>query len=199
MKLGRIQKGVLENIAIHGWYYPGCGWTWDGDTVTVKVCETLIKRGLVKKIPLAQSPWHLDHRYELTKAGEIEADQRGYTPPYLKFGYAYLKEKDAIRKRLVASGMTDLAELHFAVEAAFTEAHKNDSTLRERQEAKRLKEREKWLKEEAKKPRPPEAILFTVEELERLVEHFEHANDPVSAAIGQKAKATLMACGRLPA
>ena len=199
--IGITQQGILKMIADHGWYYPGCGWTWDGDTNCIKVCETLVTRGLLNKIPMAIISWRTDYRYELTDAGTAmirTLQRREPVPVHLKFGYSVFVEKDAIRARLVAEGETDPTKLYLGVEAAYIEAHKNDYSLRQRQEEARRKKQAEWLEEEAKKPRPPEPILFTIDELERLVEHFESANDPVSASIGQKAQAVLKASGAQP-
>lgn len=139
---------------------------------------------------MASSSWRQENRYELTDTGREAISFQG-EPIHLKVGYAMLREKDAIRARLVAGGMTDQTELHFAVKAAYEEAHKADKTLRERQEADQARKRQRWREEQAKRPMAPAATLFTVEELRLLIAHFDRANDPVAAAIGAKAKVTL--------
>lgn len=193
-KLGPNQKRVLQIFAEYGWWQENCDWHWGDDQD--RVFESLVKRGLLKKIPLATSPWEQKYRFELTDEGAREANYRGYTPVHLKFGYAALKEQDEIRERLIAAGITNLRELHFAVAAAYTEAHKNDKTMKDRQEEARQKAAAEWREQEP--PRSPDPTHLTAEELAYLVEHFEQANEPIAAAIGQKAKAILKACGRLP-
>lgn len=186
-KLGRNQKRVLEIFTQYGWWQEGCDWHW-GDNQD-RVFESLVKRGLLKKIPLATSPWEQKYRFELTDEGAREASHRGVTPVHLKFGYAVLKEKDEIRERLIAAGMTDLRELHFAVAAAYTEAHKNDKTMKDRQEEARQRAAAKSREQE--RPQPSYPIRLSAEELAYLAEHFEQANNPIGAAIGEKANATL--------
>jgi hypothetical protein len=68
-------------------------------------------------------------------------------------------------------------ELFFRIGAIQRRLHREAPTMRERQAA--------W---KARQPAPPaEAAPFTPEELERLVELFGEANDPVTASIGAKA------------
>ncbi len=45
--LGVTQKYVLESLQRHGEWYPQCGWMWDTFSGTVKIMESLVKRGLV--------------------------------------------------------------------------------------------------------------------------------------------------------
>lgn len=48
-KLGSIQRGVLQALVQHRVYSLGCGWVWDTHLQTVKVLDTLVKRGLVER------------------------------------------------------------------------------------------------------------------------------------------------------
>ncbi len=48
-KLGCNQKGVMDALRDHGpWQkiYP-CGWIWDTRSGTIKILDSLVKRGLV--------------------------------------------------------------------------------------------------------------------------------------------------------
>jgi hypothetical protein len=45
--LGKTQQSVLRTLAEKGVYYYGCAWVWTNDSTTVRVLETLVKRGLV--------------------------------------------------------------------------------------------------------------------------------------------------------
>lgn len=49
MKLGRVQEAVLRSLTVHGGWHDGCGWVWDTPSGTIRVLETLVKRGLVTK------------------------------------------------------------------------------------------------------------------------------------------------------
>lgn len=89
-------------------------------------------------------------------------------------------ERRAIREHLITRGWTE-PHLHFRITRIQERLRKYKPTWRERQQV--------WL---AKQPRPTGAGLdLTWEELERLIEHFVGANDPVSASIGEKAKEAL--------
>lgn len=46
-KLGDNQRSVLVALADHGRWYAGCGWIWDGNSGTVRILDTLIRRRLV--------------------------------------------------------------------------------------------------------------------------------------------------------
>lgn len=97
-------------------------------------------------------------------------------PDHLKFGYAAVVEKRAIRERLLADGHPDDFSLHFKIENEYIKAHANDVPFRERQKV--------WLAKQAENAaKRPKSALFTVEELENLIERYAGANDPVSVAI----------------
>lgn len=51
-KLGENQKGIIESLKQHGSYHTHgfCGWVWDTPANTVKILESLVKRGLVEVI-----------------------------------------------------------------------------------------------------------------------------------------------------
>lgn len=46
--LGDVQKEVLRCLREHGGW-PGRGWLWDTTSNTERICESLVRRGLVKK------------------------------------------------------------------------------------------------------------------------------------------------------
>jgi hypothetical protein len=96
------------------------------------------------------------------------------------FGYSAEMEKKVIRDRLKAEGITDETALHFAVETAYIEAHKNDLTLRERQDI--------WMANFVKKSQEPKPVIFTKEEIEFLKDHFDMANDPTAQSILAKVR-----------
>lgn len=112
-----------------------------------------------------------------------------FDPPGTPLGTAHHAERDRIRAHLrrriwrfhFGPGISVAHRLESRVGAIQRRLHKYDPTLRERQAIAR-----------AKAP-PPAAtdVAFTWEELERLVEHFAGANDPVTAAIAAKAAASL--------
>ena len=49
-KLGEIQVNVLNALSEHGDWHPTkiCGWTWDNDSHTKKVLDSLVNRELVE-------------------------------------------------------------------------------------------------------------------------------------------------------
>ena len=104
---------------------------------------------------------------------------RDDVPLHRKFGYKVAQEKAAIREELIAEGYDpdDFAPLYFATESRYVERHKNDPTLRQRQEAARA----------AAPPRPAlTTLVLTDEERDHLRDLFEGANHPLSVAIRDK-------------
>lgn len=95
--------------------------------------------------------------------------------PGKPFGYAHVMERQAIREHLQARGLAG-AELEFRVVRIQERLHRSKPTFRDRQAA--------WL---ARQPKSLPAVRFTEEELARIAEHFQGANDPVAQAIHMKA------------
>jgi hypothetical protein len=90
------------------------------------------------------------------------------------FGWEHEEETRRHRERLVAEGFKPgSAELHFAVVKAYEDAHANDLTLRQRQQAR---------KSDRIDPRAPEEFPLTEEEIAYLAERLEGVNDPVGSA-----------------
>jgi hypothetical protein len=51
-QLGSEQRRFLETLVEHGYWYAGgmgCGWLWGSPSQTLRLCESLFKRGLVTK------------------------------------------------------------------------------------------------------------------------------------------------------
>lgn len=70
-KLGSTQKSVLGALKAHGfWSECGCGWVWDTPGHTIRILESLVKRGLVQKSQNKEKRRH--YTYQLTKAGRQE-------------------------------------------------------------------------------------------------------------------------------
>lgn len=88
-----------------------------------------------------------------------------------KFGYWRMVEKRMLREQLIAEGVTDETELHFAIIRRVEQNHKNDITYKESSAAFSA----------GAKVRP--STDFTREELEFLRDHFAMANDPTAVAI----------------
>lgn len=108
---------------------------------------------------------------------------RGYeNVPGEKFGWAWHRERDAIRAHLAQRWHAELhtmewAKREFRVTAIQQRLHKYKPTFAQRQAA--------WL---AKQPqRKPKAGPFTAEELAMIAEHFAYANDPIGQSIHAKA------------
>lgn len=96
-------------------------------------------------------------------------------------------ERRAIREHLLSRGWDpDDMRLHFRVVRIQERLRRDKPSYRERQEAARARG-ERWVS-----PPPGEPVEdFTREELERLVELFAEANDPVTREIARKAQARL--------
>lgn len=46
-KLGSLQVEMLRCLRQHGYFYAGCGWIWQNYSITTRVLDSLVKRGLV--------------------------------------------------------------------------------------------------------------------------------------------------------
>jgi hypothetical protein len=108
-----------------------------------------------------------------------------FDPPGRPFGYAWLEERtkieDHVRKRTRYALRMDSPEFMFRVQKIQDRLHKYDPTFAERSR--------RWREDQAKRWRERgNSVDFTLAELEHLVEHFEGANDPISAEIGRKAR-----------
>lgn len=59
MKIGKNQRGVLESLVRHGSWYRGCGWIWGTYSGTIRILDSLVKRGLVdtKQEPAPHRRW----------------------------------------------------------------------------------------------------------------------------------------------
>lgn len=104
------------------------------------------------------------------------------------FGWAWHRERDEIREHLerrlgpVKPRSWEWAMREQRVTRIQERIHKHRPTYRQRQEAARARG-EKWV---SPPPGPP-PVRFTDEELERIAEHFERANDPLAQSIWRKA------------
>lgn len=68
--LGKTQRGLLWSMTEHrGRWYVNCGWLWDTHSGTARICESLVKRGL-----LAKTGEGRDAVYSLTAAGRAVAE-----------------------------------------------------------------------------------------------------------------------------
>jgi hypothetical protein len=112
-----------------------------------------------------------------------------FDPPGKPFGYAYIEEttriEDHVRRRTGYPRLDD-PQLRARVDRIRMRLHKYDETFAVRSR--------RWFNEQqerARRERNQADVTFDREELERLIEHFEGANDPVSAAIAAKAKNAL--------
>ena len=48
--LGKTQQAMLDALKRHGgWSTYRCGWLWNTPSYTIKLCESLVARGLVVK------------------------------------------------------------------------------------------------------------------------------------------------------
>ncbi len=102
--------------------------------------------------------------------------------PGKPFGYAFNQERAEIRQHLIERGwLADDPHLEFRITRIQERLWKYKPTLKQRQAAWR-----------ARQPQPSGASLgLTREELQRLVDLFTGANDPVTASIATKAAMAL--------
>lgn len=132
--------------------------------------QPLIWRGPRVFVPIKRAP----HR------ARKKASRRDDLPDHLKFGYAHHAERARIREHLFRRGrfaeMKDhrtgkwlySAPVEFRITRIQQRIHRHDKTLAQRQ-AERY----------AKLPPPSgDRVLLTFAQIERLIEHFEGANDP---------------------
>jgi hypothetical protein len=73
MKLGRKQKVALETLLDRngGKWSPGCGWTWNTRSETLRLLDSLVKRGFA----IVTQPLNLRNgriEYAITEAGKQE-------------------------------------------------------------------------------------------------------------------------------
>lgn len=111
-----------------------------------------------------------------------------FDPAGKPFGWAHHAERDHIRKHLtkrhgaVQPHSWDHVHRESRVNDIQRRLHKYDETFAVRSRRRREQQEERC-RREAKGAK----VDFSWAELERLVEHFADANDPISAGIGAKA------------
>lgn len=66
--LGEIQQYALTALREQGTWY-GTGWVWGNFSTTVRIMESLAKRGLVTRAPYTSRWTNIQHRYTITEAG----------------------------------------------------------------------------------------------------------------------------------
>lgn len=95
-------------------------------------------------------------------------------------------EKQAIRAALIARGLTDETQLHFAVAEAYMAAHRGDPDYRETSARLNAKWAEEAERRFAAGETTREAAL-TLAEWRHMADHFAGANDPVGQGLFHKA------------
>lgn len=108
-----------------------------------------------------------------------------FDPPGRKLGWAHHEERRVIREHVAKRWSAELHTMEWfrreeRVSRIQRRLHRHDLRYRELQ----VLYKRKWARDAA--ARPP-SVEFTVEELERIAEHFEMANDPLSRAVWAKA------------
>lgn len=48
-KLGSTQQSIYQSLVRHGDWYPGCGWIWTNRSMTIRLLESLVRRGFATK------------------------------------------------------------------------------------------------------------------------------------------------------
>jgi hypothetical protein len=181
--LGECQLGVLKAMAEYdGWHWH-VGWLWGSVSQTRRICESLVARRLATKTPY-------DHgfRYDLTDEGKPHVPE-GFGKRCLfrrehrgRFGEPGMDRRMEIRNKLIANGLSPHdPDLHDKVDDAYR-TWLATAPAEEPQQAV----------QKAPQPAPVFPLSFSPDELERLVERFAGANDPISLSIHDKAQATLV-------
>lgn len=68
--LGSTQRDVLAALAQHGGRWSlHCGWLWDTDSNTLRIFESLVRRGLVNKRQVITSRGGDTTEYSMSAAG----------------------------------------------------------------------------------------------------------------------------------
>jgi hypothetical protein len=77
-QLGRRQRAVLKTLAErnNGEWFPGCGWHWGNKSTTIKLLDSLVRRGLVErtetvKTALSGTVWRTP-LFRITDDGRLE-------------------------------------------------------------------------------------------------------------------------------
>lgn len=75
MKLGKNQLSVLKALGDSRFGYIafpwGCGWVWDTRQGTIKIIETLVKKGLVDKGTYTTDEGKTYPQYTISQAGTV--------------------------------------------------------------------------------------------------------------------------------
>lgn len=70
--LGDTQVAVLRSLAReHGSWHPGCGWVWKNRSTTIRILDSLVRRGLVTRTQRSYGP-----QYLITDTGHAEVRKR---------------------------------------------------------------------------------------------------------------------------
>jgi hypothetical protein len=67
MKLGATQQSIIGCLKEKRGWSAGCGWIWGTYSETVRVLESLVRRGIVQKEEEVSKHGHIYTRYSLTE------------------------------------------------------------------------------------------------------------------------------------
>ncbi len=113
-----------------------------------------------------------------------------FDQPGKPFGYAWLEERTKIEDHVLRRTKHSIPLYDLRVQSRVhriqDRLHKYDKTF-----AQRSREWREEQERQSAAERNSAEIIFTREELERIIEHFGGANDPVTAGIAAKAQAAL--------
>lgn len=73
--LGENQRHALRALAENncGVWYPGAGWVWANTSTTIRLLDSLVRRGLATKtLEKSRRTEYTYPRYEITDAGKTE-------------------------------------------------------------------------------------------------------------------------------
>lgn len=82
--IGAIQRHVLWNMISHdrtGVWYPGAEWYWSNTSTTIRIMDSLTRRGLVTKtVEKSRRTEYTYPHYTITDEGRKEAGHPGTLP-----------------------------------------------------------------------------------------------------------------------
>lgn len=77
--LGENQRWALRSLAEHneGTWYPGAGWVWSNRSTTVRLLDSLVRRGLATRVERTHRRTRESYPfYEITQEGRREAAEK---------------------------------------------------------------------------------------------------------------------------
>lgn len=66
------QRAVLKSLVQYHAWYSGCGWIWSNNSTTMRMLDSLVKRGLAEKVGVTEyRPTEKGNAYITTFSGYL--------------------------------------------------------------------------------------------------------------------------------